>query len=209
MLLHGRTPGRLHQRRSEHAPTTPGNLIFGAASEPATIVDAGHVRGRDLDIELPPTPLEAVMSTDAWSQVYDRLAALIEAHRTTLVFVNTRRLAERAVEVDDVQPVRAALRELADELHRPLVEHRGARAIAGLEPHGAAAEQIDRRQELHAPSTKLRRMRRPTAWLFSGWNWTPSTRSSRWRTPITSPSGVRAVTSSSGGKHFSRITSEW
>jgi ATP-dependent Lhr-like helicase len=71
-------------------------LVGAAAKERATIVDAGHVRGRDLAIELPPTPLEAVMSTDTWSQVYDRLAALIEAHRTTLVFVNTRRLAERA-----------------------------------------------------------------------------------------------------------------
>jgi ATP-dependent Lhr-like helicase len=61
-----------------------------------TIVDTGHVRRRDLAIELPPAPLEAVMSADVWTLVYDRLAELIREHRTTLIFVNTRRLAERA-----------------------------------------------------------------------------------------------------------------
>ena len=59
------------------------------------VVDSGHVRDRDLAIEVPPAPLEAVMSGDLWTQVYDRLAALISEHRTTLVFVNTRRHAER------------------------------------------------------------------------------------------------------------------
>ena len=46
-------------------------------------------------LEVPSSPLEAVMSGEVWRQVYDRLAELIEAHRTTLVFVNTRRMAER------------------------------------------------------------------------------------------------------------------
>jgi len=59
------------------------------------IVDTGHVRARDLALELPDAPLEAVMSGEVWQQVYDRLAALATEHRTTLVFVNTRRLAER------------------------------------------------------------------------------------------------------------------
>lgn len=59
------------------------------------IVDSGHTRARDLAIELPESPLEAVMSNEVWTQVYDRLAELIREHRTTLVFVNTRRLAER------------------------------------------------------------------------------------------------------------------
>jgi ATP-dependent helicase Lhr and Lhr-like helicase len=62
---------------------------------PCTIIDAGHVRRRDLALELPPAPLEAVMSGDVWSQVYDRLAELAREHRSTLVFVNTRRLTER------------------------------------------------------------------------------------------------------------------
>lgn len=59
------------------------------------IVDIGYGRARDLALEVPPVPLEAVMSNDAWALVYDRLAALAGEHRTTLVFVNTRRMAER------------------------------------------------------------------------------------------------------------------
>ncbi len=62
---------------------------------PCTIIDAGHTRSRDLALELPAGPLEAVMSGEVWTQVYDRLAELILEHRTTIVFVNTRRLAER------------------------------------------------------------------------------------------------------------------
>ena len=59
------------------------------------IIDIGHARPRDLDIEVPPVPLSAVMANDVWELVYDRLAALTREHRTTLIFVNTRRLAER------------------------------------------------------------------------------------------------------------------
>jgi ATP-dependent Lhr-like helicase len=68
-------------------------LPDGAAD--CAIVDTGHVRRRDLQIELPAAPLEAVMSGDVWTQVYDRLAQLAGEHRTTLIFVNTRRHAER------------------------------------------------------------------------------------------------------------------
>ena len=60
-----------------------------------TIIDSGHIRARDLQIEIPLAPLEAVMSGDVWTQVYDRLAELVTEHRTTLIFVNTRRHAER------------------------------------------------------------------------------------------------------------------
>ncbi len=60
------------------------------------IIDSGHVRERDLAIEMPPVPLEAVMSNEVWETVYNRLAELVGAHSTTLVFVNTRRMAERA-----------------------------------------------------------------------------------------------------------------
>ncbi|MEJ8825336.1 DEAD/DEAH box helicase [Variovorax humicola] len=60
------------------------------------IVDIGYAKERDLALELPPTPLEAVMSGDQWTQVYSRIAELVWLHRTTLVFVNTRRMAERA-----------------------------------------------------------------------------------------------------------------
>ena len=64
-------------------------------TRPCAIVDIGHARPRDLAIEVPPVALSAVMSSDVWQLVYDRLATLAREHRTTLVFVNTRRLAER------------------------------------------------------------------------------------------------------------------
>jgi ATP-dependent Lhr-like helicase len=66
----------------------------GANAQPA-IIDEGHRRTLDLALELPRSPLDAVMSADVWTEVYDRLTELIRAHKTTLVFVNTRRLAER------------------------------------------------------------------------------------------------------------------
>src|SRR5262249_18195977 len=79
---------------------TVARFLVGAGSADAsgadcTIIDTGHRRARDLALEVPDAPLEAVMSAEVWEQVYDRLARLIEAHRTTLVFVNTRRMAER------------------------------------------------------------------------------------------------------------------
>jgi ATP-dependent Lhr-like helicase len=73
-----------------------GSKAVDAKGQPdCAIVDAGHVRKLDVAIELPKAPLEAVMSNEIWEEVYHRLAELIQAHRTTLVFVNTRRLAER------------------------------------------------------------------------------------------------------------------
>ena len=76
------------------------NFLVGAskAGKPRTcaIVDTGHVRLRDLAIEVPSSPLQAVMSNEVWQQVYARIAQLAAEHRTTLVFVNTRRMSERA-----------------------------------------------------------------------------------------------------------------
>jgi ATP-dependent Lhr-like helicase len=69
---------------------------FLAAGAECRIVDTGHVRARDLAIEVPASPLAAVMANEVWAEVYDRLAALVREHRSTLIFVNTRRLAERA-----------------------------------------------------------------------------------------------------------------
>ena len=66
-----------------------------ACNPDCEIIDIGHRRELDLAIELPNSPLEAVMSNEVWEEIYRRLAELIQAHRTTLVFVNTRRMAER------------------------------------------------------------------------------------------------------------------
>jgi ATP-dependent helicase Lhr and Lhr-like helicase len=103
-----------------------GSAAEGAAQPPVTIIDIGHQRARDLQIELPDSPLEAVMSAEVWQQVYERLARLIEAHRTTLVFVNTRRLAERVA------------RELSERLGNDAVTaHHGSMSKG----HRLAAEQ--------------------------------------------------------------------
>ena len=73
----------------------PEAIAPGAVPAECAVIDTGHVRARDLAIELPSSPLEAVMSGEVWGEVYDRIAALVREHRTTLVFVNTRRLCER------------------------------------------------------------------------------------------------------------------
>ena len=73
-----------------------GSANIDSAGNPnCAIIDSGHTRKLDLAIELPESPLQAVMSGEVWDEVYDRLAQLIRQHHTTLVFVNTRRLAER------------------------------------------------------------------------------------------------------------------
>jgi ATP-dependent helicase Lhr and Lhr-like helicase len=69
--------------------------VDAAGCARCAIVDEGHRRAMDLALETPRSALEAVMSNDVWEEYYDRLAALVAAHKTTLVFVNTRRMAER------------------------------------------------------------------------------------------------------------------
>jgi ATP-dependent Lhr-like helicase len=69
-------------------------FLVGAHGDCA-IVDEGHRRAIDLQLELPGSPLEAVMAHEVWEEYYERLTSLIRAHKTTLVFANTRRLAER------------------------------------------------------------------------------------------------------------------
>jgi ATP-dependent Lhr-like helicase len=71
------------------------HAVDSAGNPDCEIIYIGHRRELDLMIELPKSPLEAVMSNEVWEEIYRRLAELIQAHRTTLVFVNTRRMAER------------------------------------------------------------------------------------------------------------------
>ena len=68
----------------------------GSGAAPACrIIDTGHRRAMDVGLELPGSPLEAVMANEVWDELYQRLTELILEHRTTLVFVNNRRLSER------------------------------------------------------------------------------------------------------------------
>ncbi|HBR49889.1 MAG TPA: DEAD/DEAH box helicase, partial [Nitrospira sp.] len=62
---------------------------------PCTIINVGHRRRMDLAVEVPKDELSAIATNAIWSDLYDRVAELVREHRTTLVFVNTRRLAER------------------------------------------------------------------------------------------------------------------
>ncbi|NMM03292.1 DEAD/DEAH box helicase [Paraburkholderia sp. RP-4-7] len=113
-------------------------LVGGASIEsgvPAdcAVVDVGHIRERDLALEVPPVPLEAVMPNEVWERVYDRLAELVAMHRTTLIFVNTRRMAERAA------------RHLTERLGKDVVAaHHGSLA----KEHRFDAEQRLKRGEL-------------------------------------------------------------
>ncbi len=62
---------------------------------PCQIIDVGHRRQMDMAVEVPKDELGAVATNAIWSDVYDRVADLVRGHRSTLVFVNTRRLVER------------------------------------------------------------------------------------------------------------------
>ncbi len=111
------------------------HLLRGTTTGDVAIVDTGHQRPRELTLEVPPSPLEAVMSGEVWEQVYDQLVRLIEAHSTTLVFVNTRRLAERVA------------RQLSDRLGETAVTaHHGSMA----KEQRLSAEQRLKRGELKA-----------------------------------------------------------
>jgi len=100
--LCGRRLPRIGLSATQKPVSAVARFLVGGASidsdVPAdcAIIDVGHIRARDLALEIPPVPLEAVMPNEVWERVYDRLAELVALHRTTLIFVNTRRMAERA-----------------------------------------------------------------------------------------------------------------
>ncbi|MFM0005215.1 DEAD/DEAH box helicase [Paraburkholderia dipogonis] len=110
-----------------------GGSIDSGIPADCAIIDVGHIRERDLALEIPPVPLEAVMPNEVWERVYDRLAELVAMHRTTLIFVNTRRMAERAA------------RHLTERLGKDVVAaHHGSLA----KEHRFDAEQRLKRGEL-------------------------------------------------------------
>ncbi|HEV8441778.1 MAG TPA: DEAD/DEAH box helicase [Methylomirabilota bacterium] len=98
-----RRPQRIGLSATQRPIETIGRLLVGAGegradaqgSPACHIVDLGHRRALDLDIDLPGSELQAVASHEQWAEILDKIAAHIGQHRTTLIFVNTRRLAER------------------------------------------------------------------------------------------------------------------
>ena len=108
---------------------------FLTGGEDCTVVDTGHVRERSLHLEMPRSPLTAVMAHEVWAEIYDRLAELTRTHRTTLIFSNNRRQAERVA------------RHLAERIGEEFVtSHHGSLARA----HRLDAEQRLKRGELKA-----------------------------------------------------------
>ncbi|HWE00104.1 MAG TPA: DEAD/DEAH box helicase, partial [Bryobacteraceae bacterium] len=86
---------RRAQRIGLSATVKPIEEVACLLGPDTRIVDVGHRREMDLAVETPRDELGAVASTELWNDIYDRVAELILENRTTLVFVNTRRLSER------------------------------------------------------------------------------------------------------------------
>jgi ATP-dependent Lhr-like helicase len=90
-----RPPVRIGLSATVRPLETAARLLVGAGEQLPTVVDAGHRRRLDVSLELPDGELEAALSGDQFSEILDRIGAHVANHRTTLVFVNTRKLSER------------------------------------------------------------------------------------------------------------------
>src|SRR5450631_3707171 len=94
-ILCHRAPVRIGLSATQKPSEEVAHFLTGSGRADPVIVDIGHKRKLDLGIEVPPMPLGPVASNELWDALYDRIVALVEQHRSTLVFVNTRRMAER------------------------------------------------------------------------------------------------------------------
>ena len=125
-LLCGRPLRRIGMSATQRPLDRMARFLLGTRNDDCAIVDAGASRERDLALELPGSPLQAVMPLEVWAEIYDRLAELVHGHDSTLVFVNTRRLCERAA------------RHLSERLGEEAVaSHHGSMS----KEHRSAAEQ--------------------------------------------------------------------
>src|SRR6202162_72706 len=92
--LAGRPVQRIRLSATPKPLDEVGRFLTGAGRE-CVLVDAGTFRELDLSIEVPPSPLATGCSHEQWEEIYARMADLVREHRTTLVFANTRKRAER------------------------------------------------------------------------------------------------------------------
>src|ERR1051326_6374157 len=90
-----RPPVRIGLSATQKPIEEVAHFLTGSGRPNPVIVNIGHKRKLELAIEVPPMPLGPVASNEMWEAVYDRLVELVGQHRSTLVFVNTRRMAER------------------------------------------------------------------------------------------------------------------
>ena len=89
-----RKPVRIGLSATQKPIELVAEFLAGASGMPE-IVNVGHKRRLDFAVEVPPSPLSSVMTHEMWDEVYDRLVQLVDQHRSTLIFVNTRAMAER------------------------------------------------------------------------------------------------------------------
>ena len=90
-----RTPARIGLSATQKPIEAVAHFLTGNGRPDPVIVNIGHTRKLDLAVEVPPSPLGPVASNEMWDEIYARTIELVEQHRSTLVFVNTRRMAER------------------------------------------------------------------------------------------------------------------
>jgi ATP-dependent Lhr-like helicase len=93
--LTGQRAVRIGLSATQKPIETVAHFLTGNNRPDPVIVNIGHKRAMDLAVEVPGQELGPIASNDLWDEVYDRIVALVQQHRSTLIFVNTRRLTER------------------------------------------------------------------------------------------------------------------
>src|SRR6202040_2287502 len=94
-VLADKPPLRIGLSATQKPIELVADFLAGTARPDTVVVQIGHQRAVDIAIEVPKSELGPVTSHELWDEIYDRMAALVQQHRSTLIFVNTRRLAER------------------------------------------------------------------------------------------------------------------
>ena len=90
-----RPPVRVGLSATQKPIELVAHFLAGSGRPNPVVVQIGHQRVVDLAVEVPRSELGPVATHEMWGEIYDRLAQLVEQHRSSLLFVNTRRLAER------------------------------------------------------------------------------------------------------------------
>jgi ATP-dependent helicase Lhr and Lhr-like helicase len=94
-VLTHRRPVRIGLSATQKPIEEVAHFLTGNGRPDPVIVNVGHKRKLDLAVEVPPSELGPITTNEMWDEIYDRLVQLVEQNRSTLVFVNTRRLVER------------------------------------------------------------------------------------------------------------------
>jgi ATP-dependent helicase Lhr and Lhr-like helicase len=94
-VLTERSPVRIGLSATQKPIEEVARFLGGNGRPEPVIVNVGHRRTIDLGVEVPASELGPVASNEMWDEIYARLVELVNTHRSTLIFVNTRRMAER------------------------------------------------------------------------------------------------------------------